>query len=148
MVLFCFCAVIYLSNTKQRPLTKKIREAGMGLLRDSVSQSRNKIPSKLTSLDGVIQFGAVRLRSISANNRLILRTSSRLRSGSFINLSLARVSSSSRSSSANSSNSFSVIQNKTMPSHQTVCFFESSPLKWLSTSSRLSGFTALVNTTE
>jgi hypothetical protein len=27
-------------------------------------------------------------------------------------------------------------------------FFESSPLKWLSTSSRLSGFFALVNTTE
>jgi hypothetical protein len=27
-------------------------------------------------------------------------------------------------------------------------FFESSPLKWLSTSSRLSGFLALVNTTE
>ena len=53
------------------------------------------------------QFGAIGLSSISANNRLILRTSSRLRSGSFATLSLARVSSSSRSSSANSFSSFS-----------------------------------------
>jgi hypothetical protein len=62
----------------------------------------------------VTHIGAMGLRSISANNRLILRMSSRLRSGSFVALSLKRVCSSSRSSSANS---FKVILNKTMLCH-------------------------------
>ena len=60
--------------------------------------------------DVVTQFGAIGLSSIPANNRLILRRSSRLRSGSFATLSLARVSSSSRSSSANSFSSFSATE--------------------------------------
>lgn len=58
--------------------------------------------------DVVTQFGAIGLSSIPANNRLILRRSSRLRLGSFATLSLARVSSSSRSSSASLFSSFSV----------------------------------------
>jgi len=96
----------------------------------------------------VTHFGAMGLRSISANNRLILQTSRRLRSGFFVAWSVKRVSSSSRSSSANSFNSFSFIQTKTMRIRQAVGLFESSLLKWLLASLRLGGFLALANPTD
>jgi len=95
----------------------------------------------------VTHFGAMGLRSISANNRLILQTSRRLSSGFFVAWSVKRVPSSS-GSSANSFNSFSFIQTKTMRIRQAVGLFESPLLKWLLASLRLSGFLALANPTD
>jgi hypothetical protein len=45
-------------------------------------------------------------------------------------------------------NLFVALYDDIILARQSAHFFESSPLKWLSTSSRLSGFLALVITTE